>query len=166
MASYKEHVLALEAQHQAERFYVDWRARRDHLQTEYDAEVKNEEYATRKAIAAVEAEFHRNMQVVAANGPQTVAMVEEVMSTKKELKIKELESRLRDTRAKMQAHYEKQLLDHTAKFSDAIMDRLKPLAANSPVSETNTSSSRRVLHTHRVESANLPRLQPAIQPPP
>lgn len=166
MSSTREHILALEAQRQTERFYIEWRARRDQLQSEYDAEVKNEEYTTSKAIAAVEAEFHRNMQVAAANGPQTVAMVEEVMVTRKDLKIKDLENRLRETRAKLQVHYEKQLLDHTAKFSDAIMDKLKPLGAYTTVSETNAPHLKGFSYAHRPQSIKLPRHQVAIQPPP
>jgi glutathione synthase/RimK-type ligase-like ATP-grasp enzyme len=141
--SARDHALALEAQRQTERIYAEWRARRDQLQSEYEGEVKHEEYTTRKAIAAVEAEFHRNMQVATANGPQTVAMVEEVMATKKDLKIKELENRLRDTRSKVQAHYEKQLLEHTTKFSDAIMAKMGPLAMYTAVSETMLDRSRR-----------------------
>jgi hypothetical protein len=167
--SARDHALALEAQRQTERIYAEWRARRDQLQSEYEGEVKHEEYTTRKAIAAVEAEFHRNMQVATANGPQTVAMVEEVMATKKDLKIKELENRLRDTRSKVQAHYEKQLLEHTTKFSDAIMAKMGPLAMYTAVSETMLDRSPAALEisrTHYIGSSNMPRQQFAIQPRP
>jgi hypothetical protein len=90
----REHDHALESQRQTERIYAEWRARRDQLQSEYEEEIKNKEYATRKAVSVIEAEFRQNMQAAEANGSQTVAMVEEVVATKKVLKIKELENRL------------------------------------------------------------------------
>jgi hypothetical protein len=131
----REHDHALEAQRQTERIYAEWSLRRDQLQSEYGEEIKNEEYAIRKAVTVVEAEFRQNIQAAEANGSQTLAMVEEVMATKKDLKIKELENRLRETRSEVQAHYEKQLLEHTSKFSDAIMATLSPIAMYTAVSE-------------------------------
>jgi hypothetical protein len=129
----REHGHALEAQRQTERIYAELRARRDQLQSEYEEEV-------RSAVTAFEGGFCQNMQVAEANGPQTVAMVEEVMATKKDLEVKELENRLR-------------LL---SKFSDAIAATFSPVALYNTVSETHLGYSWCPLETpctHCVEAA-------------
>lgn len=124
----------MEVQRQVEAYYFDWRAGRDQLQSQYDAAEKKEEFEYRKAIESVEAEFQRNMQVVEAGGPQSMEMLQQVMIDKRSLKLKVVENDYRETRSKMQAHFDKQLLEHTEKFSQGILEKLTPVAKYNTVS--------------------------------
>lgn len=118
----------VEVQRQVEAYYFDWRAGRDQLQSQYDAAEKKEEFEYRKAKESVEAEFQRNMQVVEAGGPPSKEMLQQVMIDKRSLKLKVVENDYRETRSKMQAHFDKQLLEHTEKFSQGILEKLNPAA--------------------------------------
>ncbi len=132
MASTRDQIL--ESQRQAEAYFFEWRAGREQLQSQYEAAEKKEEFEYRKASDLVEAEFQRNMRVAEAGGPQSLDMLQQVMVDKRNLKLKALENDYRETRAKMQNHFEKQLLEHTEKFSQGIIDKMTAVAKYNAVS--------------------------------
>jgi hypothetical protein len=133
MAAMRDQIL--EAQRQAEAFFFDWRAGRENLQSQYEAAEKKEEFDYRKAIESVEAEFQQNMGVVEAGGPQSLDMLQQVVVEKRNLKLKVLENDYRETRSKMQTLFEKQLLEHTERFSKGIIDKMTVVAKYNAVSQ-------------------------------
>ncbi|OIW24660.1 hypothetical protein CONLIGDRAFT_102221 [Coniochaeta ligniaria NRRL 30616] len=133
--------ISLEAQRQVEAYYFEWKAGREQLQAQCEAAEKKEDFEYRKAIESVEAEFQRNMRVVEAGGPQSLDMLQQVMVDKRSLKLKALEKDYRETRTKMQNHFDKQLLEHTEKFSKGILDKMTPVANyNAPQLSTLSAS--------------------------
>jgi hypothetical protein len=117
-----------EPAHKAEQWYLDWRARRDQMQSDHNADIRMAESTTRQAINAVEAEYHRDMEIIAVSGRESISLVEEHMIEKKNLKIKDLQEQLQENLHRMQRHFDKLLLKHTEEFSDFMMDRIKAAA--------------------------------------
>jgi len=120
--------------YQATQYFLEWKAQRDALQQEYDVEDQRERDDYQRAKEAVEAEYYRQRQVVAAAGPQTLQAMDSTLTDKRANKLGTLDRDFGQRRTDRQTHFQKRMGAHYERFSEVIITKLSDEVSYNAVS--------------------------------
>jgi uncharacterized membrane protein YgaE (UPF0421/DUF939 family) len=132
MASSREHFS--DAGTEVEKYLAQWKAERDAIRSEREAEEKRDEYEFQKAKQDIEAEFHQQRQMMAASGAQSLNLMDSYLADRRLNKLKVLQQEYDQRRDKRHAFYNKRELDHSESYSVQLSSRLRSIPLRTAVS--------------------------------